>query len=151
LEQELTRYVEQQLDGRAGQNRKAIVQELREIFTMFFRSNIFTELASANILGRETPLLMPWDGQIMEGVIDLLYERKGLLYIADYKTDRIVSKAMRQARDDYRYQAEVYSRAVRQSLRREVTAFKLIFLRAGEAIEVKPDPKQGELFLTESS
>ena len=151
LEQELTRYVEQQLDGRAGQNRKAIVQELREIFTMFFRSNIFTELASANILGRETPLLMPWNGQIMEGVIDLLYERKGLLYIADYKTDRIVSKAMRQAREDYRYQAEVYSRAVRQSLRREVTAFKLIFLRAGEAIEVKPDPKQGELFLTESS
>ena len=67
------------------------------------------------------------------------------------KTDRIVSKAMRQARDDYRYQAEVYSRAVRQSLRREVTAFKLIFLRAGKAIEVKPDPKQGELFLTESS
>ena len=87
----------------------------------------------------------------MKGIIDLLYERKGLLYIADYKTDKIVSKAMRQARNDYRYQTEVYSQSVRQSLRKEVTAFKLIFLRAGKAIEVKPDPKQGELFLTESS
>ena len=32
---------------------------------------------------------MPWNGQIMEGVIDLIYEKNGLLYLADYKTDRI--------------------------------------------------------------
>ena len=25
----------------------------------------------------------------MEGVIDLIYEKNGLLYLADYKTDRI--------------------------------------------------------------
>ena len=47
---------------------------------------------SARILGREVPLLMPWNGQIMEGVIDLIYEKNGLLYLADYKTDRDRSK-----------------------------------------------------------
>jgi hypothetical protein len=40
----------------------------------------------------------------------------------------------------YRHQAEIYSRAVRRSLKREVAAFKLIFLRLGEAVEVDPQP-----------
>ena len=44
------------------------------------------------------PLLMPWNGQIMEGVIDLIYERNGLLYLADYKTDRIDAKDLRLER-----------------------------------------------------
>ena len=103
----------------------------------FFSSRIFHELRSSRILGREVPLFMPWDGQIMEGVIDLLYEKDGHLYLADYKTDRIGREELRQAAERYHYQAQIYSQAARQSLRREVAAFKLIFLRLGEAIEVE--------------
>ncbi|HZA54876.1 MAG TPA: UvrD-helicase domain-containing protein [Candidatus Udaeobacter sp.] len=148
LKQDLSCYMEQQPANIVGSDPGATLRDLCEIFSIFLGSSVFAELRSANILGREIPLLMPWDGQIMEGVIDLLYERDGLLYIADYKTDRIVLKDWHQVRERYRHQAEIYSKAVQHSSQREVAAFKLIFLRTGAAIELKPDSKQGELFLT---
>ena len=133
---------------------------MEQIFSAFFGSPAYEELAGAAIIGREVPLLMPWhrpnegrsfgkgtgkvmegiqvmEGvQVMEGIIDLLYEREGRLYIADYKTDRIAPKDLPLAADDYRLQAQVYTEAVRKSLKREVAAFKLIFLRLGRAVEI---------------
>jgi ATP-dependent exoDNAse (exonuclease V) beta subunit len=82
---------------------------------------------------------MPWDGQIMEGVIDLIYERDGLLYLADYKTDTIGREELSEGATLYHHQAHIYCAAVRQSLRREVARFKLIFLRLGEVIEIIPE------------
>jgi ATP-dependent helicase/nuclease subunit A len=148
IQKELTHYIQRQ--DLLDQNWQSIQRELSQIFAVFLRSKVFAEFSSANILGREVPLLVPWNGQIMEGVIDLIYERKGLLYIADYKSDRIMNGVLRQVREGYRYQAQIYSRAVQESLQREVAAFKLVFLRAGEAIEIKSDWKKGELFLTTS-
>jgi len=69
-----------------------------------------------------------------------------LLYLADYKTDRIQKDDLAQASELYRHQAEIYSQAARQSLGREVAAFKLIFLRLGEAVEIELTRGQGELF-----
>ena len=120
-------------------DRAQIHADLTEIFSVFFGSKIYSELATSQILGREVPLLMPWDGQIMEGVIDLIYEHDGLLYLADYKTDRIAREELTQGAERYRQQAHIYSRAARQSLQREVAAFKVIFLRLGEAVPVSPD------------
>jgi ATP-dependent exoDNAse (exonuclease V) beta subunit len=72
----------------------------------------------------------------MEGVIDLIYEKHGLLYLADYKTDRIKRNELRAGAERYRQQAEIYIEAARTSLGRQVAAFKLIFLRLGETVEV---------------
>ncbi len=72
----------------------------------------------------------------MEGVIDLIYEKNGLLYLADYKTDRITKDQLTEGAARYSQQAEIYSRAVKQSLGRELAAFKIIFLRLGEAVEL---------------
>jgi ATP-dependent helicase/nuclease subunit A len=115
---------------------KAIEAELADIFHTFFRSKAYAEVARSQILGREVPLLIPWNGQIMEGVIDLIYEKNGLLYLADYKTDRVARKELNQAAERYRQQGEIYTRAVQQSLRRNVAAFKIVFLRSGEAVEI---------------
>ncbi|HVR16824.1 MAG TPA: PD-(D/E)XK nuclease family protein, partial [Candidatus Limnocylindrales bacterium] len=117
-----------------------------DIFQAFFRSKVYAELTSARILGREVPLLMPWNGQIMEGVIDVIYEKNGLLYLADYKTDRITKHQLIEGAARYSRQAEIYSRAVKQSLGRELAAFKIIFLRLGEAVEFGAD-KNKELSL----
>ena len=78
---------------------REIEAELEDIFAAFFRSKAYAELAGAQILGREVPLLMPWNGQIMEGVIDLIYEKNGLLYLADYKTDRITKDQLTEGAD----------------------------------------------------
>jgi len=144
FQEPLARYLEQHPQCAAASVRTAAFQELSNIFDSFFRSTAFAELSGARILGREIPLLMSCGGHIVEGVIDLLYERDCLLYIADYKTDRIESDDFRRVSERYRHQAEIYSEAVRRSLEREVAAFKLIFLRLGEAIEVTPN-SQGEL------
>ena len=128
------------------QQQEIIERELEEIFGLFFASEAHAELAAARILGREVPLLIPWNGGIMEGIIDLIYERDGLLCVADYKTDRIAENEFHEAAERYRQQAEIYSRAASQGLRREVAAFKLIFLRLGETVQVPVSQAQGELF-----
>ena len=117
-------------------HRAKIETELNEILDNYFRSKVYGELAGAKILGREVPLIMPWQDQIMEGVIDLIYEKNGLLYLADYKTDRIKRNELRIGAERYRQQAEIYIEAARKGLGRQVAAFKLIFLRLGESIDV---------------
>lgn len=138
FEDRLNTYIEARLPEHQRAARSQIGDELREVFHSFFRSAIYRELAGAKILGREVPLVMPWNGQIMEGVIDLVYERDGLLYLADYKTDRVANDELQQAAENYRQQAEIYTAAAQQSLRRPVAAFKVIFLRAGQAVELAP-------------
>ncbi len=137
LDEPLRRFVDGSLPVEFTADRATIESELREILDNYFRSEAYGEFAGAKILGREVPLLMPWNGQIMEGVIDLIYEKNGLLYLADYKTDRIKRGELRQGAERYRQQAEIYVEAARKSLNRQVAAFKLIFLRLGETIEVR--------------
>ena len=119
------------------ENREHLQRELEEIFDAFFSSAAYRELSSSQILAREVPLLIPWDdGQIMEGVIDLIYEKDELLYLADYKSDRVRKKDFRDVAQTYHHQAKIYSTAAKRSLRRDVAAFNLIFLRLGEAIQI---------------
>jgi len=134
--------VDRRLVEKTTKERAVIEAELNGIFRSFFRSKAYAELAGARILGREVPLLMPWQGQIMEGVIDLIYEKNGLLYLADYKTDRIEKRNLREAAARYHRQAEIYSQAVRQSLGREPAGFKIIFLRLGEAFEIAAETSE---------
>jgi ATP-dependent helicase/nuclease subunit A len=142
----LSAFLDRWLPDEMRPDRGIVEAELEEIFHGFFNSPAHTELAGARILGREVPLLMPWNGQIMEGVIDVIYERDGLLYLADYKTDRIAREELKRGAERYRQQAQIYAEAARLSLKREVAAFKLIFLRLGEAVEIKPAREQGEFF-----
>jgi ATP-dependent exoDNAse (exonuclease V) beta subunit len=80
--------------------------------------------------------MIPWNGQIMEGVIDLIYERAGALYLADYKTDKIDKQDVLQKAQEYHHQARIYSEAVQRCLGKKPWSFKLIFLRAGEAVDI---------------
>jgi len=72
----------------------------------------------------------------MEGRIDLLYEKDGGLWVADYKTDRLAESEVAARMEVYRPQAAAYAAAVRQALGRTPAGFKLIFLRLGKAVPV---------------
>ncbi|MFQ5903480.1 MAG: PD-(D/E)XK nuclease family protein, partial [Candidatus Binatia bacterium] len=136
LRDKLTSFLDRWLDPSSPVDRPDVQQELEEIFELFFSSQAYAELCRSQILGREVPLLIPWDGHVMEGVIDLLYEREGLLYLADYKTDRVRRNELSQVSERYHHQVRIYSEAARRTLRRDVAGFKLVFLRLGEAIQV---------------
>lgn len=136
LRDRLRAFFDRRLSKLIDRDRAEIESDLESVLTGFLRSEAYAELAGARILGREVPLMMPWGGQVMEGVIDLIYELNGLLYLADYKTDRIDKAELHEAAARHHQQAEIYSRAVRQSLGRDPAGFKIIFLRFGEAVEI---------------
>jgi ATP-dependent helicase/nuclease subunit A len=146
FEPQLHGFIAHTLPREFESSHREIESELRNIFRAFFCSKAYACLAGSRILGREVPLLMPWNGRIMEGVIDLIYERSGLLYLADYKTDSVENQNWSEAAARYQQQAEIYSQAVRQSIGREPAGFKIIFLRVGEAVEIFAE-KNKELWL----
>src|SRR6185369_14336900 len=78
---ELKTYVDRKIPEEFRSRSAKAAAELKSMLQSFFRSEFYLELARARILGREVPLLIPFSGQIMEGVIDLIYESDGLLYL----------------------------------------------------------------------
>lgn len=143
------RGIPEEFQGHTGE----ILKEARDVLKAFVRSEAYAELRDATILGREVPFIMPWstpvsalspggrgegEGEncLMEGRIDLLYEKDGGLWVADYKTDRTTEAAITERIEVYRLQAHVYAEAVRQSFGRAPAGFKLIFLRLGKSVQV---------------
>ena len=107
------------------------------LFKNFLSSEPYKTLQRTTVLGREVPFVMPLgEGQIMEGVIDLIYRLDGRIWIADYKTDDVAAEDVQARADRYRSQAESYSRAVTSALRMPSVSFQFIFLRPGIAIDV---------------
>jgi ATP-dependent helicase/nuclease subunit A len=114
-----------------------VTEDLTAIFERFLSSEPYKRLQRATMLGREVPFTMPLgEGQMMEGVIDLIYRLDGRIWIADYKTDDVAAEDARARADRYRSQADIYSRAVESSLGLSSLSFQFVFLRPGIAIDV---------------
>ena len=102
--------------------------EAAEILEGFFGSEAFRELSGAEILAREMPFVFRREGQIVEGVIDVVYRHGGKVFAADYKTDKMIAPG------EYALIREIYGGAVRRMF--EVDAgFKLFYLRHGRGVE----------------
>ncbi|MEP9411848.1 MAG: UvrD-helicase domain-containing protein [Candidatus Brocadia sp.] len=113
-----------------------IKAEVIKILSDFIGSETYKELQTAQILGREVPILLNWDGQIMRGIIDILYKIDNRIIIADYKTDHATVADLPAKVEKYRRQKEVYVEAVRRCLKIDNPEFKLIFLRVGKAVSI---------------
>jgi ATP-dependent helicase/nuclease subunit A len=115
----------------------AITESLIDIFTAFGASDAYTTLRSATILGREVPFIMPWgSGQVMEGVIDLIYRLDGHIWIADYKTDQTTKQEAPTRARSYAGQAAIYRKAAINCLKLSDVSFQFLFLRAGMTVDV---------------
>ena len=136
IEEDLDEAVARHASGLPAARKQVVVRELKAIWATLAGSPVYEELRGARILGREMPFVLPWGGQVMEGRIDLVYEREGRLYVADYKTDQVTDEDLAKVMHDYRHQARVYTEAVRSGLNREVAAFRLILLRLGRGVDV---------------
>ena len=106
--------------------------EVLKILSDFIDSEAYKELQNAQILGREIPILLKWNGQIMRGTIDILYKIDNRLIIADYKTDHVKTNELPARAEKYQHQKEVYVEAVKRCLKIDNPEFKLIFLEVGE-------------------
>jgi ATP-dependent helicase/nuclease subunit A len=114
-----------------------VAEDLTTLFERFLSSETYTRLQRSTVLGREVPFVMRLgEGQMMEGVIDLIYRLDGRIWIADYKTDDVAAKDARARAYRYRPQAEMYSRAVECCLGLSPLSFQFIFLRRGVAVDI---------------
>ena len=114
-----------------------VTASLRELFTLFAPSAAYARLRAATILGRELPFVMPWGkGQVMDGVIDVMYRLDGTIWIADYKTDVVTSEQAPAQAERYRTQSEIYKKVAKQSLGIEEIRFHCLFLRCATAVEL---------------
>jgi ATP-dependent helicase/nuclease subunit A len=114
-----------------------VIEDLTMLFRSFLSSEPCKKLQRATVLGREVPFVMPeGEGQMMEGVIDLIYRLEDRIWIADYKTDDVAAEDVQARADHYRSQADSYSRAVASSLGLPSLSFQFVFLRPGIAIDV---------------
>ncbi len=111
-----------------------IKAEVVKILSEFIGSEAYKELQAAQILGREVPILLNWDGQIMRGIIDILYKTDDHIIIADYKADHVTITDLPMKAEKYQRQKEVYVEAVKRCLKTDNPEFKLIFLRVGKAV-----------------
>jgi len=111
--------------------------DLASIVDSFRSSEFYRRMRSAAILGREIPFVISWrDGQVMEGVIDLMYRLEGKLWIADYKTDRVEAEEAPSRALRYESQATAYRAAVARCFGDENASFEFIFLRPGVRVEL---------------
>lgn len=129
--------VQTSLAGNQQDLASAVTESLREVFTLFERSDIYARLRTATILGREIPFMMPWGkSQVMEGVIDVMYRLDETIWIADYKTDAVRPEQAPARAERYRAQSEVYKAVAKRSLGIEEVRFHCLFLRCAIAVEL---------------
>jgi ATP-dependent helicase/nuclease subunit A len=107
------------------------------IMASFMTSELYRRIQQAVILGREVPFVIPWEqGQIMEGVIDLVYRLDGRVWIADYKTDHISAEEAEGRARQYAQQARVYRVAAERCLKEPVQPLQFVFLRPGVNVAI---------------
>ncbi|MFN2519829.1 MAG: UvrD-helicase domain-containing protein [Candidatus Limnocylindria bacterium] len=81
---------------------------------------------------REVPVGAMFGDTTIEGVIDLLYEVDGTIFVIDYKTDDVSRSAIDERMAAYRLQGGAYAYLAAEATKARVGAVEFIFARSGE-------------------
>ncbi|MCK6075432.1 helicase-exonuclease AddAB subunit AddA [Paenibacillus silvae] len=75
---------------------------------------------------------------LVRGIIDCLYEVNGELVLLDYKTDRVLEHrgGLEPLVENYRFQLQLYARAIQDILGRKVDHMWLYFFDGGHAVKL---------------
>jgi ATP-dependent helicase/nuclease subunit A len=90
----------------------------------------------ARRLWREMPVWFPEGEDLVEGVVDLVFEEEGGLVVVDYKTDHIAAgQALAQAAH-HAPQIQLYARGLAQALGLSVRERLVLFTALGTTVPV---------------
>jgi ATP-dependent helicase/nuclease subunit A len=82
------------------------------------------------------PVWFPDGGELVEGVVDLVFEEEGGLVVVDYKTDQIAPpQALAQAAH-HAPQLQLYGRGLAQAMNMPVRERLVLFTALGRTIPV---------------
>lgn len=116
---------------------------------LFTASPLADDIRAAEASGhvfRELPFTFRYQGEkgdsLIQGMIDLWYEKDGEITLVDFKSDRVGGSAEEAAavfRARYRTQLSLYAKALAQSLGRPVSRAVIWSIRRGEACDFIPE------------
>lgn len=88
------------------------------------------DLIGRSVLGGETVLI--------QGVVDCLFRQDGRLVLVDYKTDRVLEHrgGVEALADQYRFQLELYAKALKDILHEDISEKWLYFFDGGQAVRL---------------
>lgn len=119
--------------------RNAAAREARGLLEKFARSGLYRAMAEARARRQEVPFLMAWQGRLIHGTVDALFQTTdGKWYIADFKTDRLRDKqlsARAYTLENYGVQIALYERAVAAELGEDVCV-RVHYIREEETLEL---------------
>jgi ATP-dependent exoDNAse (exonuclease V) beta subunit len=115
------------------------LQRVTRLLNRFQHHPLYSELAAAE-RHHELPYALTLDGQIVSGIIDLLYRAtpSAAWTIAEFKTDRLAEGADLQAyaqQQGYLRQVETYQQAIIQQLGATPQVL-MVFLNVGQSVQV---------------
>ncbi|QED47182.1 helicase-exonuclease AddAB subunit AddA [Cytobacillus dafuensis] len=127
-----------------------------DLIVQFFHTDLGKRMIQAKGIKREIPFSVSfptsdiyheWEGEdehvLIQGIIDCLFEDEHGLVLLDYKTDGITNRfkggfteARKVLEERYRVQIEMYSKALEQILKREISERYLFFFDGAHIIKL---------------
>ncbi len=105
-----------------------MAREVTDLVRKALAMNTLRE-AISNRYYREVPFSLEMNDVMLEGSIDLLYEKEGYYIAADYKTDKIATaKDMEKRMRNYEIQASIYAFALSKILKKDFREIRFLFL-----------------------
>ena len=122
----------------AGAGVSAHAALLRDWVERTLSSPLLARARKAAQAWRELPFCVPYQGQIREGCIDLLFAEGGNLVLVDYKTDAVEAAQLPEAAEMHRPQLDLYREAVKQITGSYPGEAVIYFVRPGLAFRLEP-------------
>jgi ATP-dependent helicase/nuclease subunit A len=117
----------------AGLGIEDALPELERVAAAALGSDLIARASRSPRCFREAPFAVPWEGNFIEGRIDLLFEEDGSWTLVDYKTDDVTAARADERVEVYRPQAAVYALALRSLGIECAGGIVLYFARANAA------------------
>jgi ATP-dependent helicase/nuclease subunit A len=87
-------------------------------------------------LWRELPVWLPNEGDLIEGVVDLVFEENGELIVVDYKSDHVPEDRLLDQAFHHAPQLQLYGRALVQATQMKVRERLVLFTAVPRAVPV---------------
>jgi ATP-dependent helicase/nuclease subunit A len=114
-------------------------QEVAKLSRNGLESPVVKRAVASGNYHREVFASAPYEGKLLEGFMDIIFEEAGGLVIADYKTDAIEDEEeLLQKKEAYELQTGLYALLATQVTGKKVKEVVLVFLRSGREIVLHP-------------
>ncbi len=115
------------------------LEELQNLVSQTLTHPVMSRAKGAKNLWKEVPFSRHEHGNLIEGVIDLVFEEAEEWIVLDYKTDRISKEEVPQRAEMYRGQMQTYAHALKALTGKNVKETILFFVRLGKTFSFYPN------------